>query len=328
MMRLSTMWKVVATVGDGGACPLAAEILKPWGCAVGTLRFYRASANFICEFMKEGRRHFLRFSDAGERPLEAILAEVKLVAWLGRQGIKVAAPVPSGQGRLVETVETALGRFHGVVFLGLEGSQLETAECQETHFRAWGAALGRLHAAMKAYQDPSAASRPSWRDHLAEARPYVDGEPALLAEWHRLESWASALPSGPDDFGLIHFDFESDNLCWQDGAIGILDFDDSAHYWYAADIAYALRDLFKEGAGLSSPQVQSFLAGYEGEHPLNRTLSAQLPQFLRLHGMYTYARLSRALDLPADREPPAWLKRVETKLRHVREAYRMSVSTP
>lgn len=324
MMKLSTMWQVVDTVGADGACPLAEEILRPWGPDAGSVRFVRASANFICVFQRQGRRQFLRFSAASERPLEAIDAEVRLVAWLDRQGIPVAAPIPSCHGRLVETVDTDLGRFHAVVFVGLEGSHVETSDCREAQFRAWGAALGRLHATMTGYRDASAAYRETWRDHLAMALPFVESDPVLEAEWHRLMNWAGALPDGPEDFGLIHFDFESDNLRWHAGTIGVLDFDDCSHYWFVADMAYALRDLFREGVDLANPMFQAFVAGYRGEYPVRQDLLVQLPMFLRLHDMYRYGRYARVLDLPADREPPVWLKRIQKKLEHGLETYRGS----
>jgi len=325
MMKLSTMWKVVKTVDETWACPLAEEVLRPWGFDEGSVRFFRASANFVCVFRREGRRHFLRFSEASERPRDAIEAEARLVAWLDRQGVPVAAPVPSGNGRLVETVETGLGRFYAIVFVGLEGSHLDAADCREAEFRAWGAALGRLHTVMKEYRDPSAAHRETWHDHLALALPYVSADEALHSEWLRLREWAGALPVSPDDFGLIHFDFESDNLCWNNGSISMLDFDDCTHHWYVADIAYALRDLFKEGVDLANPQFRAFMAGYEGEHSVNPDLLVQLPGFLRLHVMHQLGRISRSLDLPEGQDLPDWLKRLDTRLREIRESNRGSL---
>lgn len=326
MMKLTTMGKVVATGSNDGTTPLAEACLGPFGCDAGSMRFVRASANFVCVFRKDGRQHFLRFSDASERTHEAIDAEVRLVAWLDAQGVPVAAPVPSAHGRLVETIDSSLGRFHAVVFVGLEGNHVETSDCEEVQFSAWGAALGRLHAVMKRYRHPTTVNRPSWRDHLTLAMPYVDGDPILQTEWARLNQWAASLPDDAANFGLIHYDFEADNLCWHNGKIGMLDFDDCAHHWYAADIAYALRDLFKEGADVSHPMIQAFVTGYAAQHPLSEELLAQLPMFLRLHGMYMYGRLSRALDLPRDQEPPAWLKRLETKLSQVLADYRKSLT--
>jgi len=50
--------------------------------------------------------------------------------------------------------------------------------------------------------------------------------------------------------GLIHFDFELDNLIWNGERNNIIDFDDAAMYGYGADTAFALRNLF-EGADRS-----------------------------------------------------------------------------
>lgn len=315
MMRLSAMWRLVSTVEEDGSCPAAEEILRPWGYDPGSVRFFRASANFVCHFKREGRPYFLRFNTPAERSGEMVEAEVRFVTWLAAQGMPVAAPVASQSGRLVERVETDLGPFHAVVFTGLEGGHHEMAECGPAEFRAWGAALGRLHAAAKGYQDPSRAHRPTWRDHLALARSYIPpGHRALEREWERLTAWGESLPTGADDFGLIHFDFESDNLCWQGDTISILDFDDCAHHWYVADIAYALRDLFDDGVDLENPLFREFVAGYQEIHPLNPDLLGEIPMFLRLHELYRFGRLSRALDLPAGQEVPVWLQRLDAKL--------------
>lgn len=322
MMQLSAMDRIVATVREDGTSPLVEELLQPWVHDPGSAYYFRASANGIALFKRDGRRQFLRFSAVTERTQAGLEAEARLVAWLDRAGVKVAAPVPSRSGRLVERV----GDYYCVVFQGLAGTHLEVSDCDEAQFSAWGAALGHLHATMKRYQDPSLANRPSWREHLAQARPYVEGDPGLEAEWEDLQRWASALPTGPDDYGLIHFDFEADNLCWADGAFAILDFDDAAHHWYVADIAYALRDLFGEGVDLTDPRFKAFLRGYEGAHPLNPALLVQLPNFLRLHRMVIFARLSRALDLPAEQEGPAWLKRLEARLIYLVDAYRTSIT--
>ncbi len=332
MMKLSLMGRVLSTLGEDRAWPLAETILhQSWPHDPDTVRFVRASANFIAAFRAGGKRCFLRFNEASERSRETIEAEVKLVAWLAAQGLNVAAPVASNHDRLVETVETELGVFHAVVFTGLEGPHIEFEEMSLDHLRAWGEALGKLHALLKRYHDPSSSARQSWRDHLDLAKHHIAGDDELLLpEWQQVTAWAATLPTSPDDFGLIHFDFESDNLCWTEDGIGSLDFDDCAHYWYAADIAYALRDLFKSGPGFSvygpidyaDPRLQSFLAGYRGQAELNEQLLAQLPNFLRLHQLYFYGRISRALDLPRDNHVPQWLERLSAKLASGLDAYK------
>lgn len=313
MMKLSLMLKVMQSVGADWACPLAEELLQHWEYDPGSVYFFRASANFVCVFRKDGQRRFLRFNAPDERPLGAVESEVALVDWLDRNGLRVAAPIPSHNGRLVETVETSLGKFHAVVFNGLQGAQGELDDLSPDQFRTWGAALGRLHAAMKGCP----VKRPTWRDQLEAVRPYI---PAGHPEWDRLLTWAGSLPTGSDQFGLIHFDFELDNLYWQE-EIGILDFDDAVQSWYVADIAYALRDLFEEGVDLSNPHFKAFVEGYAEHHPIDQGLLAQLPEFLRLHQLLLCGRLARALDLPPGQELPEWLQRLVIKLQNRVDTY-------
>lgn len=312
MMRLSWIAKVMQTVGEDWSCPLGEEILQHWEYDPGSVFFFRASANFVCVFRKAGQRRFLRFNAVTERSLRSVGSEVNLVDWLDRHGVKVAAPIPSRSGRFVETVETSLGRFNAVVFTGLPGAQGELEDLEPTQFRTWGAALGRLHAAMRTYPSPS--NRPTWRDQLEVARPFIPAGSTLEAEWARLMTWANSLPTDGDRFGLIHFDFELDNLYWQDQEIAILDFDDSVQSWYVADIAYALRDLFEDGVDPRNQLFQEFIAGYGEHHPIDGELLAQLPEFLKLHQLVLFGRLSRALDLPANQEVPEWLQKLNAKL--------------
>lgn len=321
MMKLSLMHQVMQTVGDDWSCPFAEQILQPWGYDPGSVYYFRGSANFLCLFRREGQRYFLRFNATTERDVAAVEAEVALVDWLHRNGIKVAAPIPSKAGRLVETVTTDLGEFIAVVFAAVPGAHPDLSELDDEGFKAWGAALGKLHSAMKGA--PVGQNRPTWRDQLDLARPFITAaDTDLQAEWLALVVWADSLPTGPDDYGLIHYDFELDNLLWQDDSITILDFDDCVHSWYVADIAYALRDLFEDGVDLEHPRFQAFVAGYQEHHPLNPELLAQLPVFLRMHQICLFGRLSRALDLQLGEDLPDWLQGLNAKLQRRVDAYR------
>ena len=325
MMKLSTMWKVDSMIDVAGSSPLAERILDHWTHDHGSVRFFRSSTNFLYVFRDDGNRYFLRFADGSERSREAIDAEVDLVNWLAGAGIDVARPVRSANGNFVETIETELGTFHAVVFAALAGAQFDISELNDAQFRAWGEALGKLHTALKDYAGPGFSARRTWRDHLELAREYILGDaPALQDECDQIAALLGTLPVDHDTYGLIHFDFELDNLVWQDQGIGILDFDDCAHYWYAVDIAFALQDLFNDGADLHDTSFRQFVRGYTTYCPLNEVLLSQIPLFLRLGNLVGYARLVRAMDLPHARAYPEWLEALKRKLQNRMEAYRMS----
>jgi Ser/Thr protein kinase RdoA (MazF antagonist) len=320
------MWRVDSTLGADGRSPVAEQIMEHWAHAPGSVRFFRSSANFLYVFRNNGKRYFLRFADSGERSREAIEAEVDLLGRLARAGIAVATPVPSRHGTLVETIATDQGIFHAVVFAGLEGSQLALRDLDESRFRAWGATLAKLHSALAAHSGPHSLARRSWREHLELASTYIPAEePAMRRELEQVVSALGTLPVDRHNYGLVHGDFELDNLVWYDQTIGMMDFDDCTHSWYAVDIALALRDLFVEGVDLDDRSFHEFVRGYAAHRPVNEKMLARIPLFLRMGNLLHYAWLARALDLPGDREYPAWLEALRHKVRGRMEAYRASL---
>ncbi|MEP7357375.1 MAG: phosphotransferase [Anaerolineales bacterium] len=148
---------------------------------------------------------------------------------------------------------------------------------------------------------------------------------SLLREWNALSEALSALPMDDGRLGLIHFDFDLDNLVWHAGGIGVLDFDDCARYWYAADIALALRDLFSGGVDLSHPSFRMFIEGYRSQNALEEAAIQQMPLFLRLSKLVQYGRMARALDMAEGGSYPDWLVGLEAKLRGRVEGYLMSL---
>jgi Ser/Thr protein kinase RdoA (MazF antagonist) len=322
MMRLSTLWKVDSAVGANGSSPVAERILENWPHDAGSVRFFRSSANFLYVFQLSGQRYFLRFADGAERSRETIESEVELLNWLAGAGIDVAAPVRASNGGFVTTTDMELGTFHAVVFPELQGAQIELGDVDDARFREWGAALGRLHAALKDYPGQGASYRRTWRDDLALASKYIPpDEPVLRDEWEQIARSITALPVDRVRYGLIHFDFELDNLIWNGHHIGILDFDDCAHYWYAADIAFAVRDLFVDGADLGNGSFRELIQGYSAICPLDEASIAQVPLFLRLSRLIQYARMARSLDLAEDGTYPDWLEALQGNLRSRMAAY-------
>lgn len=326
MMRLSTMMRVDATVDADGRSPLAREILAAWDHDTGSERFFRSSANFLYRFRRAGAPHFLRFADNAERLREHVVDEMEIVRSLAAMGINVATPVPSTAGCLVETVETRLGTFDAVVLPAIDGTLLEIEELGAAGFRAWGAALGRLHVAMCQLPDELVGRRRTWRDDLALVARHTRADAhAVQRELATVTAALEALPDDSGSIGLIHFDFELDNLVWRDGDIGMLDFDDCARYWYTADIAFALSDLFDGTFDATDPSFRQFLAGYATVRDPDPAWPEATPIFLRLGALLRHARIRRSLDLSLDAPQPNWLVALQRKLTNRLDAYESSL---
>ncbi|HWL27242.1 MAG TPA: phosphotransferase [Ureibacillus sp.] len=323
MMKLSTMNKVLETVNSEWRSPLAEKILSNWGFDEGSVYYLRASANFIFIFKKEGKYYFLRFNDSGERELSSIETEMNIVQELGKQSLNVAQPVQSVNGKYVEVVETEIGTFYAVVFEALEGDHADFDEITDEQLYVWGKSLGELHKCSKKLDEKLYVDRKSWREHLINLRETLPThETAAHKELDRLLTWAEGLTVTKDNFGLIHYDFELDNLVYDNNKIGMLDFDDCSNYWYVADLVYALRDAgeFSEDA----PLIKTFLEGYESETTIDRDLLKEASEFMKLHNLVTFGKLVRAVDIDESGNYPDWLINLRQKLCTKIDAYRQS----
>ncbi len=270
MMKLSSLRTVCETILPGGRCPVVGEVLAPWDHDGGSDRFIMASSNFTASFTAGGKRRIVRFVRADERGRDAIEAELDFLRHVADRGMWVNLPIASRAGRRVEHVDTSLGDYHVVVFDAMAGEARESSELGPEAYEPWGRALGELHNAAEGYQD---RRRPSWREKLRQARGEIAPDDAVAhTALAKLEAALEAFPATDTNFGLIHWDFCSDNIRWGCDRLGVIDFDDCANDWHVADIAYALRDLFDDRASrvdLADPLLASFVRGYRSARRLD-----------------------------------------------------------
>jgi Ser/Thr protein kinase RdoA (MazF antagonist) len=323
MMKLSTMLKVASTVDSEWRSSIAEKILEQWNYDEGSVYAFRYSANFIFVFKKDGETHFLRFNEVSERELSLLEAEMEILNYLAGTSLRTVRPVLSLNGKKIERVEAENGIYYASVFKALPGKQYEINELEKYQFFIWGKTLGKLHGEMKKCDQSVHFNRLTWRDQLNSADNFLPmQETAAKKELAYLVSWAEEMPVTQENFGLIHYDFELDNQCWEDDVAGILDFDDCAYYWYAADIAFALRDL--DDQKMTNPLFAEFVNGYESETTLDSDLVEQLPMFNRLHDLTMFVKLLRSVDIPDSADHPEWMSNLRKKLVEKIEKYRSS----
>lgn len=303
--------------------PLAEEILTRWSYDEGTVYFLRASANFIFIFQREGKPYFLRFNDSSERDIKAIEAELKIVAYLTKHELNVVQPVLSRNENYIEVVETTCGTFNCVVFEGLSGQHYELEELTDDQIYKWGQALGELHSTLKNMPDQLLESRPSWRERFNIAREVIpSSELSAHQELEQLESWAEGLSFAKENYGLIHYDFELDNILFDNEKMNMLDFDDCTGHWFLADIIYALRDVGE--FDIHSPVIREFIRGYKSKTELDETLLKVADKFDRMHKLNSFAMLIRTVDIKESEDDPEWLLNLRNKLAGYIEEYRRS----
>lgn len=313
MMKLSTMKKVMETVDDVWRSPLGEKILENWGYDEGSVFILRASANFVFNFKKDGVPYFLRFNDACERKIETIESELNIVNFLWEQSLNVAKPVRSLNGKFIEVVETELGIFYAVVFEALPGKHIEYEEITDEQLYLWGEALGKLHQTLKQMPEKYQVKRPNWREHLSEVKRLIPSNEVVASrELERVIRWAESLSVSKENYGIVHYDFELDNIVFENKKIGMLDFDDCSSYWYVADIVYALRD--DGDFSLTSSNIKKFIEGYQRETNLDLELLKDYSWFERFHKLVIFAKLIRSVDIEETEQHPDWLNNLRARL--------------
>lgn len=247
MMKLRAIEWLDDTVDSELHSPISDRILQRWGYEPHTAQYFRSSANHIFHLDSTQDKRWLRFVGSDERKLEHIEAEIEVLRFLKDRSLRVAQPLPSLSGRYVETIETEAGRFYAVLFDGLEDKQYGIEDLPMEGFANWGKSLGQLHEAMKQIPQWIRDGRPEWQDQLsAVQRSIAENNRDILRELTEVLKWMNTLPVNDAIYGLVHYDFELDNLLWDGNSVGIVDFDGCVNLWYVSDIAYALRDLFED----------------------------------------------------------------------------------
>jgi Ser/Thr protein kinase RdoA (MazF antagonist) len=122
-----------------------------------------------------------------------------------------------------------------------------------------------------------------------------------------------ALPSLPEDYGLIHSDLHLANIMVDlpTNAVTFLDFDDCCQGWYAMDIAMTLFDILvvypmADKASFANQFLANYLIGYRQEADLSRFSIESLPHFLKLLEVGIYSQVYRSY---ASGQADTWVKK-------------------
>ena len=197
----------------------------------------------------------------------------------------------------------------------------------------WGKSLATLHFLSKTFE-PASETRKGWLDTVQFMESVFQkhpGEQLALQELSRVTNWLQSLPTHKDVFGLIHYDFQLDNIFWvedEEQRFTIIDFDDAIYHWYVLDIVTALDDFIADDNPHSTLMTQSFLNGYCSKMDLDEDVVSQFPQFQRYANLYKFSKIVKSLDYNVIEEMPSWVGGLKAKLVHVADELRQSFQKP
>lgn len=303
---------------------LALMLLENWvydPARLDVLDQFRISSNAIYPFFSCGSICFLRFFSTDEKSPGDIRAELDFLAHLRKTGYPVAETLLSKQGHELETVDTPWGIYCAAVFKGVPGRRCDRLILTEDIIYNLGKSLGQLHRISSQYI-PSSGQRPDWRQRFGWVKDVLQAYPEetkAREEELLLRCYLSELPTSSEDFGLIHYDFELDNLFYDDctGMVYPIDFDDAVYHWYVMDIAQAVDSLREElPDSAHDSAVCSFLDGYRSEKAIDAALLAEMPVFRRYANLFAYARILRSVK-ERWRNEPEWMTALRAHLEHL-----------
>jgi Ser/Thr protein kinase RdoA (MazF antagonist) len=308
---------------------LALELLRNWDFdpqRLDLLDQYRISSNAIYPFYQNGKVCFLRFAPTEEKSAQSVQAELDFISYLSRNGYHVPQTIPCHSGKDLLLANTMWGEYVAVVFTRALGQKAEGMAYGDSFFVQYGATLAQLHQLSRKYIPPG-YMRANWEQNLEWTEACLQDCKAPRKAHIELQLVFDALrklPVTESNYGLIHYDFELDNVFYasDSGIFTTIDFDDSVYHWYAMDVERSLHNLTEE---LDSEQVQAakdgFLQGYTSVCDLPNEMPSAFPIFTRYAGLFQYARCLRATSQQSTNEPD-WMKSLReylAKLMHNNE---------
>lgn len=300
---------------------LARMLLGNWAHdedATNMFKYFRISSNAVYPFTAGGETHFLRFAPTLEKDLNDVMAEIEFLDYLKKMQYPAVKAIDSENGRELELVQTPWGEYISVAFKGVPGIPLNETILNDEIVFGYGKALGKLHKLSVDYV-PSKHKRWSWKEVLDWCCAILSdfpGEEAALLEIELLRRHLSGLAVTDNNYGLVHYDFETDNVYFDKltESYYVIDFDDAMYHWFAMDIDQALDslkdDVEQEDCGHAE---ECFVSGYRSEMGLSAEILSLLPVFRRFAKLYSYTRIRRSMSETWNNEPD-WMLKLRSRL--------------
>lgn len=303
---------------------LAKEAVKNWAHDDDTLDEmlfqFRISSNAIYPFCQNGMVCFLRLAPVEEKLEKNILGEIEFIHYLLEHNYPALEPMKTVTGEECLKLCTEWSEYYATAFKKVNGVQMEDMDMSNEIMYAYGKALGRLHSLSAEFMPKTKKWTHIEVLNWIESTLLEYGAPDnIVSSLAALKRELRSLPLHQDDYGLIHYDFELDNVFYDEEtkACAVIDFDDGMYHWYALDIEQVFDSLKDKLSGEALDTAQNeFIRGYKEEHCYTEDMKMSLPLMRRFIDLYGYARLIRCVAEKRSDEP-AWLMELRKKLDRV-----------
>jgi Ser/Thr protein kinase RdoA (MazF antagonist) len=135
-------------------------------------------------------------------------------------------------------------------------------------------------------------------------------------EIYEIRNLLQKIPQNKSNFGLIHGDYEFDNVFYDKNTkkYSIIDFGSSIYHWYAMDIEITLNNIKEELPQNDYEKMKKlFINGYNLEYQINEDEIKHFPLFKRFENLRKYIGLKISLEETWDNEP-LWILELRENL--------------
>lgn len=278
---------------------------------------FRISSNAIYPFCQNGKVCFLRLAPLDEKMERNVLGEMEFINYLLDCGYPALKPIRTKAGEVYLMLDTKWGRYYATAFNRVRGVPMQDTDMSNEIMFEYGKSLGWLHALSSKFV-PKAKK---WThvevlDWVASVLSEYDSPNCVVSELDAIKSELNVLSATHDNYGLVHYDFELDNVFYdkEKKTCSVIDFDDGMYHWYVLDIEQVFDSLEEELSGEALEAAKNeFIRGYKEEHCYTQEMDKLRPLMRRFINLYGYARIIRCVGEKFANEPE-WLVELRGKL--------------
>ncbi|WDV45056.1 phosphotransferase [Clostridiaceae bacterium M8S5] len=304
---------------------LAVTMLKNWDYDIDNMEImnqYRISSSAIYPFTKDGEIRILRFFPSQETSSDLVERELEFIQFLKANNFPVADIINSKNNNIIEELDTKWGKYNGSVFSRVNGKRLDKITLTDDILFEMGKTLANLHELSVKYERRDKIK--THKDCISDIKKYLTdkdiNDSNINKEIQILENFFNSLDKDTSNYGLVHFDYELDNLFYDEknNKISVIDFGDMMYHWYITDVVNFIENFYEElSESVSEKQLLSFkgnfIDGYKSIRNLEDKLLNKSSMIIRFSKLYKYINIRKAMLVNIKDKPP-WMSALSKRL--------------
>ena len=300
---------------------LALMLLNNWNYdkkSLNMLKYFRISANAIYPYKHNEEIYVLRFLPWNKNIETEMNTEINFLHYLRKNELDVLEPVLSKDDKYLLKKNTPWGEYLVCSFKRVAGEQISELEYNDDIIYGMGKTLGKFHKLSSKY---TGYQKESCFDILDNAEVYAKKKlkkekMVVLNQIDRVRNIFKDLSQNVSNFGLVHYDFEPDNVFYDEETkkLSIIDFGSSIIHWYTMDIEQSINSIKAEFSHIDYERIKTiFLNGYKTEYHIQENELELFPVFRCFDELRSYINLKDVVEEAWDNEPK-WMVDLRKKI--------------